>query len=89
MGDRLGTAGAVGFFFFFFLSFWPSQPLYYARFVLLNHKKMRTVFFCTYTSYIAAAIPFTSAYGHTTLNAPVLVRSPKLSSVGPAQYLDG
>ena len=30
-----------------------------------------------------------SAYGHTTLNAPVLVRSPKLSSVGPAQYLDG
>ena len=29
------------------------------------------------------------AYGHTTLNAPVLVRSPKLSSVGPAQYLDG
>ena len=37
MGDRLGTAGAVGFLFFF-LSFWPSQPLYYARFVLLNHK---------------------------------------------------
>ena len=31
----------------------------------------------------------TDAYGHTTLSAPVLVRSPKLSSVGPAQYLDG
>ena len=29
------------------------------------------------------------AYGHTTLNAPVLVWSPKLSSVGPAKYLDG
>ena len=29
------------------------------------------------------------AYDHTTLNTPVLVRSPKLSSVGPAQYLDG
>ena len=30
-------------------------------------------------------------YDHTTLNAPVPVRSPKLSSVGPDQYqyLDG
>ena len=30
-----------------------------------------------------------NAYDHTTLNTPVLVRSLKLSSVGPAQYLDG
>ena len=30
-----------------------------------------------------------NAYDHTTLNAPVPVRSPKLSSVGPDQYLDG
>eukprot|EP00731_Ephydatia_muelleri_P017379 Em0010g477a len=29
------------------------------------------------------------AYDHTTLNAPVPVRSPMLSSVGPDQYLDG
>ena len=29
------------------------------------------------------------AYDHTTLNAPVPVRSPTLSSVGPDQYLDG
>ena len=29
------------------------------------------------------------AYDHTTMNAPVPVRSPKLSSVGPDQYLDG
>ena len=29
------------------------------------------------------------AYDHTTLNAPVPVRSPKLSSVGPDQYLNG
>ena len=29
------------------------------------------------------------AYDHTTLNTPVLVWSPKVSSVGPAQYLDG
>ena len=29
------------------------------------------------------------ANDHTTLNAPVPVRSPKLSSVGPDQYLDG
>ncbi|CAH2207582.1 jg7534, partial [Pararge aegeria aegeria] len=26
---------------------------------------------------------------HTTLNTPVLVRSPKLSNVGRGQYLDG
>ena len=31
----------------------------------------------------------TCAYDHTTLNTPVLVCSPKLSSVGPVQYLDG
>ena len=30
-----------------------------------------------------------SVYGHTTLKAPVLVRSLKLSNVGPGQYLDG
>ena len=27
--------------------------------------------------------------GHTMLNTPVLVRSLKLSSIGPGQYLDG
>ena len=31
----------------------------------------------------------TSAYNHTTLNTPVPIWSPKLSSVGPVQYLDG
>ena len=30
-----------------------------------------------------------SANGHITLNTPVLVRSLKLSSVEPSQYLDG
>src|SRR4029434_8941823 len=29
------------------------------------------------------------AYGHTTLSTPDLVRSRKLSSVGPGSYLDG
>ena len=29
------------------------------------------------------------AYDHTTVNAPVLFRSPKLSIVGSCQYLDG
>ena len=42
-----------------------------------------------YVHYIGLSNVTSSAYGHTTLNAPVLVRSPKLSSVGPAQYLDG
>ena len=32
---------------------------------------------------------FTNANGHTTLKAPLLVRSAKLSSVGSGQYLDG
>ena len=47
-----------------------------------------TLFFF-YMDYIGASLVTLGAYGHTTLNAPVLVRSPKLSSVGPAQYLDG
>ena len=46
-------------------------------------------FFFFYMDYIGASLVTLGAYGHTTLNAPVLVRSPKLSSVGPAQYLDG
>ena len=29
------------------------------------------------------------SYDHTTMNTPVLVRSPKLSIVGSGQYLDG
>ena len=46
------------------------------------------------TSQVIAAIKgrpssLLDVYDHTTLKAPVLVRSPKLSSVGPAQYLDG
>ena len=34
-------------------------------------------------------LPTVNAYDHTTMNTPVLVRSPKLSIVGPGQYLDG
>ena len=30
-----------------------------------------------------------NGYDHTMLNTPVLVRSPKLSNIGPGQYLDG
>ena len=47
------------------------------------------LFFFFYMDYKGASLVTLGAYGHTTLNAPVLVRSPKLSSVGPAQYLDG
>ena len=32
---------------------------------------------------------FPLIYDHTTLKAPVIIRSLKLSCVGPAQYLDG
>ena len=55
----------------------PARMLYYL------------FFFFFYMDYIGASLVTLGAYGHTTLNAPVLVRSPKLSSVGPAQYLDG
>ena len=34
-------------------------------------------------------IPYSNVYGHTMLKAPVLVRSLKLSNIGPSQYLDG
>ena len=34
-------------------------------------------------------LPHLNAYDHTTMNTPVLVWSPKLSTVGPGQYLDG
>ena len=34
-------------------------------------------------------LPSRVANGHITLNTPVLVRSLKLSSVEPSQYLDG
>ena len=39
--------------------------------------------------YIKSKIEPIVAYGHITLNTPVLVRSPKLSNVEPSQYLDG
>ena len=39
--------------------------------------------------YIKSKIEHVVAYGHITLNTPVLVRSPKLSNVEPSQYLDG
>ena len=39
---------------------------------------------CEKTAQILVSINYQSnAYDHTTLNAPVLVRSPKLSNVGP------
>ena len=40
-------------------------------------------------SYIKSKNYNIVAYGHITLNTPVLVRSPKLSNVEPSQYLDG
>ena len=49
-------------------------------------------YMCMFTFYMhckGVSVVTTDAYGLTTLNAPVLVQSPKLSSVGPAQYLDG
>ncbi len=44
---------------------------------------------CATAMHKSCSVRASDAYDHTTLNAPVLVWSPKLSSVGPAQYLDG
>ena len=44
---------------------------------------------CRYEEFKNIKITVIIVYGHTTLNTPVLVRSPKLSNVGHGQYLDG
>ena len=44
---------------------------------------------CRYEGFKNIKITVIIVYGQTTLNTPVLVRSPKLSNVGPGQYLDG
>ena len=44
---------------------------------------------CRYEEFKSIKMTVIIVYGHTTLNTPVLVRSPKLSNVGPGQYLDG
>ena len=40
-------------------------------------------------AYKTPELGLENVYHHTTLNTPVLVRSRKLSNVGPGQYLDG
>ena len=44
---------------------------------------------CRYEEFNNIKTTVIIVYGHTTLNTPVLVLSPKLSNVGPGQYLDG
>ena len=45
---------------------------------------MSCVSVCNVKLYVKSApAPVDNVYGHTTLKAPVLVRSPKLSNVGP------
>ena len=43
---------------------------------------------CRYEEFKSIKTTVITVYGHTTLNTPVLVRSPKLSNVGPDQYLE-
>ena len=50
----------------------------------IERKKKRTVEYVLVVEYKDRYCSLSSAYDHTTLNTPVLVRSPKLSSVGPA-----
>ena len=45
--------------------------------------------FVSLSAYILMRFALSTAYDHTTLNTPHLVRSGKLSNVGPGQYLDG
>ena len=86
MGDHLGTAGVVGFFFFFFhhdFSFTFFFPHWHHFFS--NSLGVFTHILHTKSHCCKAA----TAYDHITLSTPVLVWSLKLSSVEPAQYLDG
>ena len=66
-----------------------DQSDYSISTILYNNRQYCMCMLTFYMHYIGVSVVTTRAYGHTTLNAPVLVRSPKLSSVGPAQYLDG
>ena len=59
---------------------------------LLGNTGCRRLLFwlkCRYEELTNIKTTVIIVYGHTTLNTPVLVRSPKLSNVGPGQYLDG
>ena len=87
MGDRLGTAGVVGFFFF--SSTWSQFDF------LLSTSDIFTLYASSYRVFThilhtkAHCGKAATAYDHTTLSTPLLIWSLKLSSVGPAQYLDG
>ena len=68
---------------------WPGQ---YLDGRLPGNTGCRKLLFwinCRYEEFKSIKITVIIVYGHTTLNTPVLVRSPKLSNVGPGQYLDG
>ena len=89
MGDHLGTAGVVGFLFFFFhmISVWLSSFHIWHLFFTLCENSYRVFTHILHTK--AHCGKAATAYDHTTLSTPVLVWSLKLSSVGPTQYLNG
>ena len=87
MGDRLGTAGVVGFFSFF-LPPWPQFHFLLSTSDILFFSNLLGVFahiLHTKSHCCKAA----TAYDHITLSTPVLIWSLKLSRVKPAQYFDG
>ena len=63
---------------FFFLNFFVFLPP--------SSSFLCSLAFATYIRVVALGL---IVYGHITLKAPVLVRSPKLTNVEPRQYLDG
>ena len=56
---------------------------------MFNQWPLYGLLFSITFQFIIIILADTIGYGHTNLNTPVLVRSPKLSKVGLGQYLDG
>ena len=85
MGDRLGTAGVVGFFSFSPTMISVSPSSFHTDILFFSNLLVFTHILHTKSHCCKAA----TAYDHITLTTPVLVWSLKLSRVKPAQYLDG
>ena len=73
MGDHSGKLGVVDFFENFVSLNFGDFDHFFERFAVQNTATHQRIF-------------GTVVYDHTTLKAPELVRSPKLSNVGPGEY---
>ena len=78
MGDHSGTPGVVSYFFL---------EIIFRSFSAFSRELVGWLVGWWVGWLVGARQNFvTLAYDHTTLKAPELVRSPKLSNVGPGEY---